>query len=195
MPFQLTPYAVDLSTLRGLVGSRKWSVVAQLKRFHAGNFEWTDRTTSGEEGQPSLEEVIKHILAGRPLDPSWDAQFYAALEMFCGHYGRRLQCREFGSPKWVQRVDEAIRDAGAPPQRFSLERHLIYRGSPVPFPGHFDSSVGYLEATEVVAALRAFHRADFSKLKADLRAGAAEVHSWLAYCATMGCGLVGFYYP
>jgi hypothetical protein len=194
VPFQLTPFAVDLSFIRGLIGSRKRSLVKELRRLNGHNFTWIDQCLEDEEDQPSLEDVLKHLLAGRPIDPAWSAQFYAILEMFCGYYGRHLNCREFGSPAWVHRVDEAIRTAGVPGERFGLERQLVYRGSPVPFPGSLDSSVGYLERAEVVDALQAFQEADFAEIKADLRAGAAEVHSWLAYCRTAGCDLVGFYY-
>jgi hypothetical protein len=194
VPYQLTPFAVDLPFLRGLVGSRRRSLVKELKRLYGHNFTWIDQCLEDEEDQLSPEDVLKQMLAGRPLDPAWGAQFYAILEMFCGYYGRRLDCREFGSPNWIRRVDEAIHGAGVRGDRFGLERHLINRGSPVPFPGSLDSSVGYLETAEVVHALNAFHKADFSELKADLRAGAAEVHSWLAYCSTAGRDLVTFYY-
>jgi hypothetical protein len=113
--------------------------------------------------------------------------------MLCGYCGRRLVCHEFGSPDWVRKVDEAIRRAGVGADSFGLQRQLINRGSPIPFPCTLDSSVGYLKAAEVVVARQAFHGVDFSGLKADVRAGAAEVHSWLAFCDTAGCGLAAFY--
>ena len=195
MGFQLYPFAVPLDQVQQTVGSRKRALLNRMKERYASDFESVDQhLADADEPQPKLEEVVRHLLAGKPLDPAWGVQFGVALDMLCRLHGTELPCREFGSPAWLDRVDQAIQAAGVPAALFGLKRLIVNRGSPIPFPGEIPMCVGYLTADEVRQAAVAFQAADYSRLKEDVRRSVAEVRSWLAYCDTLSWGLVGFYH-
>jgi hypothetical protein len=190
--FQLYPFAVPVEELQELVGSKKWSLLRRAKKEDFTSVE--EHLADREEPQPKVAEVIKCLLEGTPLDPTWGVQFGVILDWLCSLFGKSLQCREIGSSEWVDRVDKAIRTAGVPNTVFGLSRMLISRGSPLPFAGDIPMCIGYLTADEVRKATASFQKAKYKALREDVRPSVAEVRSWLSYADTMGWGLVGFYH-
>jgi hypothetical protein len=196
MSGQFAPIAVDLDQVRKAVGSKSRSLLPALqKRFHRW-FENVDEQVadSGDEG-PTLAEVLKGLIAGKAAAPEWAFQFTVAVELLYRHFGVVLSDRQFSSMRmeWAERVDEAIRRAGVPEDRFGLMRHLYNRGPAIPFVGRVEMCMGYLSLAEVQAAMQAFAQADYSGLELDVRLAVAEVRSWLVNCDTLGWDLAGFY--
>src|SRR5262249_24757 len=67
-------------------------------------------------GGPRVEEVLKLLIAGKPIDPDWSFQFAVSVELLYRHFGVELAGRCFEDIRigWAQRVDEAIKQAGVP---------------------------------------------------------------------------------
>jgi len=196
MSGQFAPIAVDLQQVRKAVGSKNRSLLPALQKRFGPWFENIDEQVADmDEGSPSLEEVLKLLVAGKPVSADWPFQFAVAVELLYRHFGEVLSDRQFSSMRleWVERVDKAIRQAGVPEERFGLERHLFNRGPAIPFVGRVEMCMGYLSLAEVRSAMEAFARADYTTLKRDVRLAVAEVRSWLVNCDTLGWDLVSFY--
>jgi hypothetical protein len=188
------PIAVDLELVRGVVGSKSRTLLPKLRRYFGRWFE-TVAEQMADEGGPTLDEVLKGLIAGKVANPDWSFPFAVAVEVLYRLHGVVLSDRHFSSMRmeWAYRVDEGIQQAGVPAERFGLVRHLFERGPPIPFPGRMTMCLGYLSLAEVRSAMSAFAAADYTPLKPDIRQAVAEVRSWLVSCDTLGCDLVGFY--
>lgn len=196
MAAQFAPIAVDLDRVRNAVGSKSRSLLPALLKRYPTWFEGvkTQLADAGNSGPP-LEDVLKQLIAGKPIDPRWDFQFAVAIELLYRHFGSVLSDRRFSSMRieWADEVDKAIRQAGVPEERFGLVRLLFNRGPAIPFAGVVEMCMGYVTLAEARAAMRAFAEADYTPLKPDARLAVAEVRSWLVSCDTLGLDLVGFY--
>lgn len=195
MSAQFSPIAVDLVRVRKAVGSKSRTLLPALLKCYGSWFENVNEQMDEWEGAPSLESVLRSLIAGKPHGPDWSFPFAVAVELLYRHFGDVLSYRHFSSMRidWVEQVDEALRKAGIPEKRFGLMKHLCDRGSAIPFVGQVEWCMGYLSLAEVRAAMRTFDKADFSVLKPDVRLAVAEVRSWLVSCDTLGRDLVGFY--
>lgn len=195
MSGQFTPIAVDLEQVRKAVGSRTRSLLPALQKRFGRWFANVDAQVADAGGGAALEEVLKRMIAGKPVPAEWPFPFAVAVELLYRHFGVVLSDRQFSSMRieWAERVDEALRQAGVPEERFGLMRHLFNRGPALPFAGRVELCMGYLVLSEVRAALEAFARANSAGLKPDVRLAVAEVRSWLVCCDTLDRDLVGFY--
>jgi hypothetical protein len=104
------------------------------------------------------------------------------------------------SSGWTKKVGEALTAAGMPKSVFEFEKMLTERGAPVPMPPMLDFPyIGYLEASEVMAAQAAMQNIDLAKVaeatgEAEYGAMAAEnVKSWFDEAAAANQGIVAFY--
>jgi len=193
MPAEFSTFAINLDEVRHAVGSKSRSLLPALKKRFGVWFENVAEQVADSEGGPPLEEVLKLLIAGKPIDPSWSFQFAVAVEVLYRHFGIELPAPHFESMRigWATQVDEALKQAGITEERFGLIDYLFERGPVIPFDVEF--CMGYLSLSEVRAAMTAFARADYSGLQLDLRVAVAEVRSWLVSCDTLGRDLASFY--
>lgn len=190
------PIAVDLEQVRNAVGSKSRTLLPRLqKRFGPWFENVNEQLADSGDVVPSLEQVLKLLIAGKPVSAQWPFQFAVAVELLYRHFGEALSFQQFSSMRieWVERVDAAIERAGVPEKRFRLMRHLFNRGPAIPFAGQVEMCMGYLSLAEVRSAMKVFAKADYTVLKPDVRLAVAEVRSWLVSCDTLGWDLVGFY--
>jgi hypothetical protein len=193
MSAQFSTFAVDLDEVRSVAGSKRRSLLPALERRFGPWFGNVNEQLADAERGPPLEEVLKLLIAGKPIDPRWSFQFAVAVELLYRHFGVELDGRHFQSMRigWAQQVDAAISQAGVPKERFSLLDHLFERGPVIPFDVEF--CMGYLSLAEVRGAQRAFAQADYTSLDLEVRVAVAEVRSWLVSCDTLGRDLASFY--
>src|SRR5262245_3777590 len=135
MPGQFSTFAVNLDEVRNAVGSKSRSLLPALRKRFGPWFENVDEQVADSEDGPSLEEVLKLLVAGKPIDASWSFQFAVSVELLYRHFGVELADRHFDSMRieWAERVDAAIKQAGVAEKRFGLMHHLFERGPVIPF--------------------------------------------------------------
>jgi hypothetical protein len=149
MPAEFSTFAINLDEVRNAVGSKRRSLLPALMKRFGDWFENVDEQVADSDGGPPLKEVLKLLIAGKPIDPSWSFQFAVAVELLYRHFGVKLPGIHFDSMRieWAMQVDAAIKQVGVTEKQFGLMSRLFERGPVIPFDVEF--CMGYLSLAEV----------------------------------------------
>jgi hypothetical protein len=197
MSYGIMPFAVSIAQVQEVFGSHDQALANELKHRFATLFE-QDEDYDDEDGEAlSLEQALGEIIDGQELPPEFGHKYGYAVKILCEHFGRHLPNEAFSSvgSEWIDEIEDVLADSGVSSVDFSLQEHLMYRGSPVPIPRPDDfPAVGYLKLNELAPALRAMQGANFTTAEAEHREALAEVQSWLETCIELKSDLVCFYH-
>ncbi|MGL4420861.1 MAG: DUF7691 family protein [Gemmataceae bacterium] len=199
MGYGVLPFAVDWEPYLGLLGCRDEELLAELTAEWADFFVEIDELDELDELSTSTADALRHFLLGEPMDRKIGSKYGYVLEELAWGYGTPLDNFHWCpiSSAWVcEQLSPAVRTAGVPADVFSFERHLLFRGPPVPIPPPDDwPAIGYLTPAEAAVAAAAFDRLDPEQFRPiDGHEQVAAVRGWLAQCRDAGHGLVAFYH-
>jgi hypothetical protein len=192
----LHPIAVDLARVERAFGCRDEALLAEA----SGRFDISFDEGEDDPDDPPDEQAraARDIIAGRPFRDELGGSYGIALWELCKHFGRALPNEHFVYvDPYVFEVDEALARLGIPPEAFSMQQHLMYRGAPIAIPRYTRDRrtppfFGYLKVPELGAALQAIGAADLAAFSAEVRDAVAEVRGWLEACSAEGRDLVCF---
>ncbi len=200
MSYILTPIAVDLKQVAGVIGSRNKRLVAALLKEFGDDFEQIDAMAAdyaddGEEAT-TVRDALTQMVMGEPYNEAVGFVYGYTLEYICRHFGELLPNGEWSAMRseWAEKADRALKAAGVGEKVLRLSR-LMSRGSPVPLPEIEDfPGIGYMDLPEIEAALAALPEDKLAAVKEkELRAALAEVLGWLQTCADSRRDLICFY--
>jgi hypothetical protein len=208
MSYGITPIAVSLhevenviggdtksgGLLSRLLGSPSSSLIKTIKREYAHRFEQDDVL---EDDEPTLQQALADLLAGKELDTSYGHKYAYALELLCDHFGEFLDNSAWSAMRgeWAEQVHEAMKQADIDQQTLSVNDHLMYRGAPItiPEPGDFPF-MGFLRKNEIGKAAQAIDSSDLSEMDEEVQESVMQIRGWLERCEQLKCDLVCFYY-
>ena len=150
-----------------------------------------------EDDELTVEEALRDMVDGANLNKDFGWKYAYALEALCWHFGELLDNSEWSPMRgqWSEQVDVAISRAGVPENTFSVEGHLMYRGSPIPIPEVPDFPfIGFLRKTELPEAAKSIAQCDRSKLGEDVERAIRQVEGWLDRARKLERDLFCFYY-
>jgi len=204
MGYSLTPYAVDLSKITALVGSKDKHRLARLLKLFGNQDSEAEDAGEGSPGA-STADALRHLIMGQPYDARVAYKYGYVLEFLCRHFGEELMnacwCDLRDSHLWFESLDTQLEEAGVSTERLSVNKHLANRGSPIPMPPYNDfPEIGYLTAEEVGPALEALLKAKFDDIGDEeeedeelwLPTEFEEIRSWLEICVETDRDLVCF---
>jgi hypothetical protein len=98
MGYSTTMYAVDLEDVVRAQGSKDGSLVAKIVKRYAADIEESNAWFEEElaDGAPTLDEALRQIVDGAPLDADYGFQYGYALELLCRHFGARVDEDQIG---------------------------------------------------------------------------------------------------
>jgi hypothetical protein len=203
----LTPIAVDLDEVRGVIGSKKKSLLSKLRKAFAGTLDQIDEMLADrfededEEGDENKEpittaDVLRHLVMGEPYREGFGFAYGYWFESLCLHFGDFLNNSQWSAmhAEWFETVQKALTEVRVSKKVFTVD-WLAFRGPPIELPEIDDfPGIGYLTKTEVVTARAALAKADLSKLKNKRTVPSIEqIRSWLDECAKSNRDLVCTY--
>ncbi len=207
MSYGVMPFAVSLSQIRKVVGSRSKSVLLELREEFEDELEEdreeVEEANEDDEFDPELPlaDALRHLIMD---EERWDyegAKYGYAIEMLCSFYGEFLPNDRWSGMQlsWAETVNDALLDVGIPTETFSIFGHLFYRGSPIDIPEIDDfPCIGYVTLAEIPAALAALNddriAAVTNEDAEDIRVSLEQVREWLETCQRDKSDLVCFYY-
>ncbi len=203
----LMPFAVSLTQIRKIVGSRSKSVLLQLREEFedelAEDREEVEEANEDDEFDPELplEDALRHLIMD---EERWDyegARYGRAIELFCSFYGEFLPNDHWAGMQLslAETINDALIDAGVTAETFSIFGHLFYRGSPIDIPEIDDFPyIGYVKLSEIPLALAALTDERIAGIQDDdadeIRKTLVQVREWLEACQRDKSDLVCFYY-
>jgi len=180
--------------LSRLLGSASSRLIKTIKREFAHRFEQDDVL---EDDEPTLQQALDDLLAGRALDTSYGHKYAYAFELICNHFGEFLDNSAWSAMggEWAEQVHEAMKQAGIDEQAISVNDHLMCRGAPLSIPEPHDFPfIGFLRKSEIAKAAHAIDSADLSSMDEEVRESVIQIRGWFDRCQQLDCDLVCFYY-
>ncbi len=194
MSYAIQPYSVSLAALEKCLGSRKRRLVKKLCREFGNGFAEIDEL---DEGSVPMERALTHLVMGEGLDENSGSKYGYALELLCGHFGHVLSNRCWSAMRsaWTEAVDEALVEVGVAPEQFSVNAHLVSRGSPIPLPPIDDfPAIGYLGVEEIPSIAGVLAQSVGAGVEdAEIGDSITEIRNWLSRCGRDHTDLVCFY--
>ncbi len=197
----LSPYAVDIQKLSGLIGSKNKRIVTTLAKKFAEEIEEIDETVAEDADDEDDEmlttrDALNQMVMGEEYNDDFGFVYGCALELLCRQFGEFLPNEEWSAMRstWVAKADKALKSAGVGVKILQVER-MISRGSPIPIPEIEDfPSIGFMRLSEITTALNEFGEDKLASVKdKEVRAALAEVRGWLESCVASKRDLVCFY--
>jgi hypothetical protein len=175
----LTPFLVDLKSLRQAVGSRDESLIAAVIEKNPDLFRPQD--PEYDHGIPA-SLALRHLVMGE--SPNTDEQsagkYGFALEALCNYLGERILPDCWGGVSWLALADSGVEDV------------LTRSGPPVPLPDLQGAmTIGHLTAAEVAAELSKTDRPEIDD--EDLQELVDEYQGWLQKAASKKKDVVFIY--
>jgi hypothetical protein len=203
MGYILTPIAVDLKQVTGVIGSKNKRLLSTLIKEFGGEFEQIDEMAADfvdemdeEDGATTVRDALTQMVMGQEYNEELGFVYGYALEFVCRHFGEYLPNGNWSAMRseWAHKADKALEKAGVGAEALRLSR-LMNRGAPVPLPLIEDfPGIGYMTRKEIDAALLAFGADQLVAVKdAAVREALAEVRGWLQTCAASKRDLICFY--
>lgn len=168
----LTPFLVDLKSVRQAVGSRDESLITRVIEKNPELFRPPD--PEYDSGIPT-SVALRHLVMGEsPATDEPSAPKYGfALEALCNHLGERILPDCWGGVSWRALTDSGVEDV------------LMRSGPPVPLPDlQGGMTIGHLTVAEVAAELAKIDAGDQPPIEdEDLQELVDEYHGWLRKAA------------
>ena len=207
MSHAVTPFAVSLAQVRKIVGSRSKSLLLELREAFEEEIledrERVEEANQNDEFDPELrlDKALRHLIMDEERWYYEGAKYGRAVELLCTHYGNVLSNDRWSNVSlgWIETLDDAVIDAGASADTFSIVGHLFHRGCPIDIPDIEDFPyIGYVkldEIPEIQAVLTDELIASIEHEEAeDIRHSIEQIREWLAACQSEKSDLVCFYY-
>jgi hypothetical protein len=144
MGYILTATAVDLGKVAAALGSKNKRLVSTLVKKFGDEFDQHDETAADfaddEDGEDALtmEDVLRQMVMGEEYNEELGFMYGYALDFICRHFGEELPNEHWSAmpsgSDWARTVDRGLKAAGVPERVLRVEKHLMYRGSPIPIP-------------------------------------------------------------
>jgi hypothetical protein len=202
MSYILSPIAVDLEQVTGVIGSRNKRLVGALIKQFSDGFGEIDEMAADfvdeEDGEraTTVRDALTQMVMGEQYNEAVGFVYGYALEFVCLHFGDSLPNEHWWAMRsaWAHQADKALESAGVAAEALRLSQ-LMNRGSPVPLPLIEDfPGIGYMTLEELEAALAVFGEDRLAVVKdKGLREALSEVRGWLLTCAESGQDLICFY--
>lgn len=205
MGYILTPIAVEIDRVAGIVGSRDEALLGDLIATFGDEFGQidemaVDRAEDEERDEaPTVRSSLAQMVRGEPYDEGYGFLYGYALEFVCRYFGEYLPNHQWSAmpsgSSWAETVDQGLEAAGVPAKTIGVASHLMNRGAPVEIPEIDDfPGIGYLDRHEVRAAQEALAGAALDAIQdAEVLAAIREIQDWLRTCAESDRGLICFY--
>lgn len=196
MSYALHPFAVSLTGLKKMLGSRDAKLLVELKRKFARDYAETDAID--DEGElPSMEQGMEHLVMGKEQDKDAGYKYGYCLKCLCEHSGSMLSNDTWSSMRWswFEEVDEALKQAKVDPKVFGIQSHLASRGSPIPIPRIDDfPSIGYVLESEIGKVTMELGKLKGKEIDVEVTESLDEARQWLDHCARSHKDLICFYH-
>lgn len=185
MSLSAIPYAVDLTTLRQVLGSRSTSLHQVF-----GTHQSTDRAIA-----------LREMIDGEPLDEARGADYIGALEDLCQHLGIALPNYALApfDHRLIDDVD-AVLKARYPvlskPSAIQVYR-LLFGRAPIALPRpnlELFPDLGYWRADEVERIFKALKDQPFSSDNDDIDLFVSTIEGMVNIAASRSCAIVSFVY-
>ena len=185
----ISAFAVSLDEIKRAAGSKNQGLLTTIIHDYGSEFDQIDI----EEDTVPLEQALRHIVMGEKQDRHSGTSYGFALYFLCRHLGEKLETESWEGMgvDWAEDVDGALEQAGVDPAVFSVQKHLMFRGSPIKIPITDSPCIGYLRTSEIAAASTALSAASFDDV--EIKESLSEVGKWFEQCKKANRDLVCFY--
>jgi len=197
MGYGVTAYAVDMDSVRALLGSRdEGAFEAQNERLDAGEIdELIESSLDGEPG-PRASDVLRQMVFGEAYDTRLGFAYAYVFEQLCRSHGQFLDNSAWMPIRFgfFEQIGRALERAGVSSDAFNVEC-LISRKTPIPLPPIDEfPAVGGLAEDEVEPAAEALAKADLNAISDVYEREAIEaLRDWTQRCAERRRALLCFY--
>jgi hypothetical protein len=194
MGYSITPIAVDLGQVSGVIGSKNKQLVSDLAKKYGAEFEMFD-----EDLELTMQDALTQMVMGERYDEELGFLYGYALKFICRHLGYYLPNQWWSAmpsgSAYVEEADKALKEVGVSEEVLTVGG-LIYSGSPVRLPIVYDfPRIGYMRAKEIDSALNVFAEDTLATVKDDgIRSSLSELWGWLLACTEEKLDLVCFYH-
>jgi hypothetical protein len=201
MSYFITPIAVDLQKVTGVIGSKNKRLLGTIIKKFGNQFEEIDEMAAeaaddaGGGEATTVRDALTQMVMGEEYDEAVGFVYGYALEFICLHFGERHPNENWAPMKLelARKADQALESVGVDEQTLRLSQ-LMYRGSPVPLPVIEDCPcIGYMTLKEIEAAISAFGEDQLAAIKDEgVREALDEVRIWLWRSEAAGQDLICF---
>lgn len=198
MGYGIMAYAVDMASLRAVLGSRDEAAFEALnEKLDAGTIdEVIENLLDGESG-PRASDLLRQMVFGEEYDPRLGAGYAYVLQHLCDRHGQFLDNSTWMPIRmdFFEQVGRALERAGVGTAVFDVQC-LISGKTPVPLPAIDEfPAMGGLTEDEVGPVAEALAQADLSAISdLDERESIEALRDWTRRCADDRRALVCFYY-
>src|SRR5262245_39321736 len=132
MGYTLSPIAVDLGRVTGVIRSRNKRLVGTLAKKFGDEFEEIDESDAeldDEELEQALtvRDALNQMVMGGEYNEQFGFVYGYALNFLCCHFGELLPNEHWSAmplgTAWAEKVDRGLKAAGVPEKALRVVNH------------------------------------------------------------------------